>query len=130
MSYPNNAIDSHNMYFEFESYKIVSMFCHYFQPAIWKKSLLYELSCLNIPLNENESEKCYNLTKDRKCLGIYDTMFVKDMSTRSFFFPHMQAIAKGKWTFLKYPSLKALVEAYGIDTSTRGVDTEWTINYQ
>lgn len=127
MSSVNNVTDS---YYDFESYKILSMFSHYFQPAIWKKSLLYELSCLNVALNENESEKCYSITKDRKCLGIYDTLFEKDMTTRSFFFPHFHAITKGKWTFLKYPSLKALVEAYGIDTSTRGIDTEWTVNYQ
>ena len=127
MSSQNNSTD---FYYDFESYRIVSMFSHYMQPAIWKKSLLYELSSLNIALNENESEKCYSITKSRNCLGIYDTLFEKDLTTRSFFFPHMHAISRGKWTFLKYPTLKALVEAYGIDTTTRGVDTEWIVNYQ
>jgi hypothetical protein len=127
MSSPNNCTDS---YYDFESYRIISMVSHYFQPAIWKKSLLYELSCLNIALSEYESEKFYSITKERNCFGIYDTLFEKDMTTRSFFFPHMHAINRGKWTFLKYPTLKALVEAYGIDTSSRGVDNEWTVNYQ
>ena len=127
MSYPWSAQGST---YDFDDYRIVNMFSHYMQPAIWKKSLLCELSCLNVTLSENELEKCYNLTKDRNCVGIYNTKFEKDMSTRSFFFPHMHAICKGKWTFLRYPTLKALVEAYGIDTTTRGVETEWTINYQ
>lgn len=130
MSFPYNIVDSNNIYFEFESYRIVSIFSHYMQPAIWKKSLLYELSSLKIALSEYESEKCYSITKSRNCLGIYDTLFEKDMTTRSFFFPHMHAMYQGKWAFLRYPTLKALVESYGIDTTTRRVDTEWLINYQ
>ena len=130
MSCPNNAINPKEDYYDTNGYRIVSMFSHYFQPAIWKKSLLYELSCLNIPMNMNESEIAYNITKGRRCLGIYDLHFEKDMTTRSFFFPHIHAINRGKWTFLKYPALKALVEAYGIDTTTREVDTEWLIQWQ
>jgi hypothetical protein len=127
MSSINNATDDFK---DVDGYRIGSMYCHYFQPAIWKKGLLYELACLNIPMNMNESEIAYNITKGRRCLGIFDTLYERDMTTRSFFFPHMHAINKGKWTFLKYPTLKALVEAYGIDTSTREVDTEWMVMFQ
>ena len=115
---------------EYDGYTFVRIFSHYFQPAIWKKSLLNEICVLDIPLRENESEKCFSITKERNCFAAYCTTFPKDLSTRSFFFPHIHAIYQGKWTFLKYPSLKALVEAYGIDTTTRGVDTTWAINFQ
>jgi hypothetical protein len=129
MSLPCNSEDS---FYDigYDGHRFIKIFSHYLQPAIWKKSLLIEFCLLDIPLREAETEKCYNLTRGRNCFATYSTKCIKDISTRSFFFPHIHAIVQGKWTFIKYPCLKALVEAYGIDTTTRAVDNSWTIEYQ
>ena len=102
---------------------------HYMQPALWKKDLLYRLSLQVIPLHLYETDIAYEITNKSICYGIVNTKFWNS-TTRCLFYPHMHAINKGKWTFLKYPTLKALVEAYGIDTSTRGIDTTWLVDYQ
>jgi hypothetical protein len=129
MSYPNNVREGEYKS-KYDNYIFIKIFSHYFQPGIWKKSLLNEICSLNIPINENESEKCFNLTKERNCFATYNTAYPYYMSTRSLFFPHMHAIYQGKWTFTKYPCLKALVEAYGIDTSTRQIDSSWIPEFQ
>jgi hypothetical protein len=90
--------------------------------------LLYRISLEDIPLPLNETDIAYEITSKTICYGIVNTKFWNS-TPRSLFYPHMHAIVQGKWTFLKYPTLKALVEAYGIDTSTRGIDTTWLIDY-
>jgi len=129
MSYPNNVRDG-AYGTKYKDYIFVKIFSHYFQPGIWKKSLLHEICSLNVPLSENESELCFSITKFKNCFAALNMLHDKDMSTRSFFFPHMHSIYQGKWTFFKYPCLKALVEAYGIDTSTRAIDTTWIPEFQ
>jgi len=129
MSFPCNPIDK-CCDMDYDGYIFINIFSHYFQPAIWKKSLLNEICLLDIPLREYETEKCFSITKERNCFATYCSKFPKDLSTRSFFFPHIHAIYQGKWTFNKYPCLKALVEAYGIDTTTRDVDTTWATDFQ
>jgi hypothetical protein len=81
-------------------------------------------------MNTNESEQWYTLSKDRNCFALCNIHHKTDMTTRALFFPHMHAIVQGEWTFFKYPCLKALVEAYGIDTSTRGINTTWIPDFQ
>jgi hypothetical protein len=110
---------------------------HYFQPSLWSKSLLYKVLMAKYPpatyasLNiDNESGEPLRLTQESICYCIINHSFPNDITTRSLFFPHMHAIFRGRWTFMKYPTLKALVESYGIDTSTRGIDTEWIIYTQ
>ena len=129
MSFPWKPLDTAYP-MEYNGYTFIRLSSHWFQPAIWKKSLLNELCVLDVPIVENERERCVNLTKNRICFATYSTNHLKEWSTRSFFFPHIHAIYNGKWTFVKYPSLKALVESYGIDTTTRGVDNTWLIEYQ
>lgn len=113
----------------YKDYIFVKMFSHYIHPAIWKKSLLYEMCSLRLNTNENETPQCYEITSQRNCYGIYNTKYKTELSTRSLFFPHMHAIFQGKWTFNRYPCLKALVESYGIDTSIRKIDDTWMIEY-
>jgi hypothetical protein len=121
-----------NLYYDigYDGYRFIKVDSHYLQPAIWKKSLLDEFCLLDVPLRDAESEKCFSFTRGRNCFATYTTKYPKDVSTRSFLFPHIHAIYQGKWTFIKYPCLKALVESYGIDTTTRGVDNSWIIEYQ
>lgn len=129
MSYPNN-IREEAYTSKYENYVFIKIFSHYFQPGIWKKSLLHELCALNGGIHEYESEKYFSISKSRNCFSTYNVRHTKDLSTRSLFFPHMHAIFQGKWTFFKYPCLKALVEAYGIDTSTRETDISWIPDVQ
>ena len=129
MSLPCNPIDKY-CDMDYDGYRFINIFSHYLQPAIWKKSLLNEICLLDIPIYDAETEKCFSITKERNCFATYSINYLKELSTRSFFFPHMHAIVQGKWTFIKYPCLKALVEAYGIDTTTREVDDTWTIDFQ
>ena len=84
---------------------------------------------LNIKMNENEIGAAYEITCNSICYAIKNTRF-KEVHTRCLFFPHIHAIVGGKWTFIKFPCLKALLDAYDVDTVTRGVDTTWVIDYQ
>jgi hypothetical protein len=132
MSYPHNATSNELFAFnqpKYNNFVCIKQFSHYMQPAIWKKTLLHEICSLNVPLSQNESEQCFRITSTRNCYGVVNIAY-PELATRSFFFPHMHAIYQGKWTFEKYPCLKALVEAHGIDTSTREVDRSWTLHHQ
>ena len=115
---------------KYKDYVFVKMFSHYIHPAIWKKTLLNELCSLKLNTNENESPQTYNITSKRNCYGLAHTKFQTELSTRSLFFPHMHAIYQGKWTFYRYPYLKALLESYGIDTTKRQVDDTWMVEYR
>lgn len=130
MSYPWNNREGTYASNKYDDYVFVKMFSHYFQPGIWKKSLLDEICSLNLDLKDNESDKCFSISKDRNCYGVFHLKNDKNLSTRSFFFPHIHSIYQGKWTFFKYPCLKALVEAYGIDTGTRDIDKSWVPEFQ
>jgi hypothetical protein len=103
--------------------------CHFFQPAIWNKKLFMKILDLDISLKNYEEDIVNNITENAKCYSIIYTI-TNDVSIPTLYFPHMHAINKGKWTFIKYPCLKALIEEYDIDTSSRGIDTTWLTNFQ
>jgi len=130
-AYPENAILS-----QIPSYAFQRSIGHYLQPSIWSRSLLYKVLSAKYPpaphftFTDIEGGDPLRITEESKCYSMIHVSFPKDITTRSLFFPHMHAINRGRWTFMKYPTLKALVESYGIDTSTRGIDTEWIINTQ
>ena len=113
----------------YEDYEFQRINGHWMQPGIWEKSLLYKIALLDVSLKDNETKEVYEITKKCLCYSIRNTRF-KEVSTRSLYFPHMHSIFAGKWTFFKYPTLRALIESYGIDTSTRGVDKSWIVDYQ
>jgi len=101
---------------------------HYFQPALWKYDILMRILEMNIPMYENENAA--NLvTQHANCYAIVYNKS-RDRSIPALYFPHMHAIHNGRWTFIKYPGLKAFVESFGIDTSTRGVSDNWICDYQ
>jgi hypothetical protein len=101
---------------------------HWFQPSIWNKELLYSIALTDCKMNENEVGESLKLTHASVCYAIRNNRF-KEVATRSLFYPHIHAMNGGKWTFIKFPCLKALLESYGIDTSKRGVDNSWIIDY-
>ena len=128
MSYIGNALEE-TVISPFPTILYQRIKCHFLQPAIWKKSLLVELVSLGKPLAEAEKEECTRLTSCRNCFCVFNEADMTHLTTKSFLMPHMHAIVGGKWTFSKYPDLKALVESYGIDTTTRGIDTTWMMEY-
>jgi len=129
MSYLRSVSNSPPINTIFENYIFQRIQGHYMQPSIWKKNTLDKMLLLNIPILENESGAALDLVSKENCYSLYNTRF-RDIASRTLYFPHMHALYRGKWTFLKFPSLKALVESYGIDTSTRDVDTEWIVDFQ
>jgi hypothetical protein len=42
----------------------------------------------------------------------------------------MHAITTKKWTFKRYPEMKALLESYGVDTNVIEVTEEWITDYK
>lgn len=114
---------------EYENYDFIKIRGHYFQPAIWSKELFTKIINLNIQMNQNESGAAFDITVNSNCYCIRYTKS-RDVSIPTFYFPHMHAICAGKWTFIRYPQLKEMVESYGIDTTTRGVCTNWITDYQ
>ena len=109
---------------KYEDYDFVKIRGHYMQPAIWDKKLFMKLINLNIPLKEYELTLANTITERANCYAIKYTKS-RDVSIPTLYYPHMHAIVGGKWTFPKYPQLKALVMSYGINPTTRGVDTMW-----
>jgi len=103
---------------------------HYFQPAIWKKTLLQEVFATPFGIADCETDRCNIITSKIFCMGVRDSDYPKYYTTTSPLFPHMHAMVTGKWTFKKYPTLKVLLESFGIDTTTRGIDTTWTLEFQ
>jgi hypothetical protein len=110
-------------------YEFQNIHGHWFQPSIWNKELLYSIALTDCKMNENEVGESLKLTHASVCYAIRNNRF-KEVATRSLFYPHIHAMNGGKWTFIKFPCLKALLESYGIDTSKRGVDNSWIIDYQ
>lgn len=114
---------------KYDNYEFRKITCHYMQPAIWEKRLFMKILNLDIPLSIAESSLPVSITRNANCYAIKYTMS-PDVSIPTLYFPHMHAIFNGQWTFIRYPQLKALVESYGIDTSTREITHGWITTYQ
>ena len=128
MSYKreNTSFIEKSIYDGYDFFKIRG---HYFQPAIWNKKLFMKILNIDVGLSDYESSIVNTITESAKCYSIIYTM-TRDVSIPTLYFPHMHAINHGKWTFIRYPQLKGLLETYGIDTTTRGVSNDWITEYQ
>lgn len=115
----------------YENYSFFKEIDHCFQPAIWKKSTLEELCQLNKQVNQNEDPDTRKLMCTKNCYCIQNTKTMNSIGTiNSLFYPHMHAICQGQWTFIKYPELKELMESFGVNTTNRGVNTWWEIEFK
>jgi hypothetical protein len=105
---------------------------HVFQPAIWRYSVLKELCTqFKIPKNENENWDVRFFLWDKQTWSVRNIKTMDSiLSMNSLFFPHMHALSAGQWNFQRYPSLKALLNKYGIDTTTRSAHPWWMIGIQ
>jgi hypothetical protein len=97
---------------------------HMMFPAIWKKSLLSILCQKQLTIRNNEGE-CRDITRNYNCYCVTNCRDRSHLKTKSLFFPHYHALNGGRWVFNRFPELKELLESYGIDTSTREIETEW-----
>lgn len=114
---------------KYEDYLFAKVKGHYNQPAIWTKELFGKMVDLDITLPQIESTKVYNLTNNANCWAIINIKN-KDVSIPTLYFPHMHAIHEKKWTFKRYPEMKALLESYGVDTNVIGTEEGWITHYK
>jgi hypothetical protein len=105
---------------------------HIFQPAIWEKSAFVDLcTTFDKPIYENEDPHCRTFMSKKNCYSVQNKPTVHTLrTTNALFFPHMHAICQGQWTFKKYPTLKELLDSYGVDTNKHGINLWWETNTQ
>jgi len=105
---------------------------HIFQPAIWNKKIFIEFcTVLNKHKNQNEDHDCLSFMDARNCWSVQNKDTVTSLrTTNSLMFPHMHALSQGLWNFTKYPTLKNLLNNYGVDTDSRGIHTYWELDTQ
>lgn len=114
---------------KYEDYLFVKIKGHYNQPAIWTKEFFSKMVDLDITLPEIESTKSYNLSNNANCYAII-YIKSKDVSIPTLYFPHMHAINTKKWTFIRYPELKELLQSYNVNTNIIGICENWIIDYK
>jgi hypothetical protein len=102
---------------------------HLMHPAIWKKTLLEKICKVPLELKNYEGST-RELTRDHNCYCISTIKNQNHLITKSLFFPHYHALNGGRWVFNRFPELKEFLESYGIDTSTRQIETEWMKEYK
>jgi hypothetical protein len=105
---------------------------HIFQPAIWKKTVFEEFTNqLDKTKNQNEDQDCLSFMRSKNTYSVQNVKTVRQYrTTNSLIFPHMHALSEGLWNFTKYPTLKKLLDGYGIDTDSRGIHTWWELDTQ
>jgi len=105
---------------------------HVFQPAIWEKKVFVDFcKDLNKQKHQNEDQECLNYMTNKNCMSVQNKETVLSLrTTNSLFFPHMHALSEGLWNFTRYPTLKDLLNNFGIDTDSRGVHTWWELDTQ
>lgn len=116
----------------YDDYYFYKSDSHIFQPAIWKHSVFEEFSStLDKAKNQNEDQECLSFMRNKNTYEVQNVKTVRQYrTTNSLIFPHMHTLAEGFWTFTKYPTLKDLLDSYGIDTNTRGIHTWWELDTQ
>lgn len=133
MSYSHIAFTSKHpgIFTGYEDYYYYPMPTHVFQPAIWKKITLEEFCKLGKSKIDNEDGQSLNFMRGKNCWSVQNIKTVTKLrSTNSLIFPHMHALSIGLWNFLKYPTLKELLDEYGIDTNSKGICNHWEIDTQ
>lgn len=116
----------------YEDYYFYKEDNHVFQPAIWKHSTFLEFSNnLDKSKVQNEDFECLQFMRNKKCYSVQNSKTVRKYRTiNSLIFPHMHVLSEGLWNFTKYPTLKKLLDDYGIDTDSRGIHTWWELDSQ
>jgi hypothetical protein len=114
------------------SYKYQNEPHHFFQPAMWssKHFLLYALACKKTK-HQNEDLQSLFFWSLQNCWSVQNMETQYTVRTmNSYMFPHIHALSEGKWNLTKYPTLKPLLESYGLETESRGDHPWWELDTQ
>jgi hypothetical protein len=132
LSYYNWPVEDEDIFSGYENYYYRRQMCHIFQPAIWNRHTFINFcTVFDKKKNENEHPDCHEYTKKINPYFVYNKTNYNTLRTmNSLIFPHYHVLSEGLWNFKKYPGLKAFLEEFGIDTSTRGVHTWWELDTQ
>ena len=128
MCYDRDGIKGEPIDTIYEDYVFQETNGHWLQPAIWKKTLFDKFLSQNIAMSQSE----VHIIENTRYFFTYNKRFPSHLSIRCLFFPHMHAIKHNAWLFYKYPTLKSLIESYGIDTNlncnNKNLSDKWSDN--
>jgi hypothetical protein len=134
LSYAHHSVveSQDGIFTGYDDYYFYKEDSHIFQPAIWKKTVFQEFTDkLDKAKNQNEDQDCLSFMRSKNTYSIQNAKTVREYrTTNSLIFPHMHALSEGLWNFTKYPTLKCLLDGYGIDTDSRGIHTWWELDTQ
>jgi hypothetical protein len=105
---------------------------HIFQVALWKREtfIQYTIRCKKTK-NTNEDLESLRFMSLQNCWSVQNMTTEKTIRTmNSYIFPHMHILSEGKWNLTKYPTLKSLLESYGLETESRGDHPWWELDTQ
>lgn len=105
---------------------------HFFQPAMWhRNTMLNYTSELRKAKNQNEDLESLYFWSKQNCWSVQNMETQYSIRTmNSYMFPHIHALSEGKWNLTKYPTLKPLLESYGLETESRGDHPWWELDTQ
>jgi hypothetical protein len=114
------------------SYKYQNETHHFFQPALWNREtfILYTIRNQKTK-HQNEDMESLQFWSLQNCWSVQNMETQYTIRTmNSYLFPHIHALSEGKWNLTKYPTLKPLLESYGLETETRGDHPWWELDTQ
>jgi hypothetical protein len=105
---------------------------HFFQPALWNRSIFLEYTNLLVKSkHQNEDLQSLQFWSLQNCWSVQNMETQYTIRTmNSYLFPHIHALSEGKWNLTKYPTLKPLLESYGLETESRGDHPWWELDTQ
>lgn len=115
-----------------QAYKYQNEPHHIFQPAMYKRTtfLLYTEMCKKTK-HQNEDLESLFFWSLQNCWSVQNMETQYSIRTmNSYMFPHIHALSEGKWNLTKYPTLKGLLESYGLETESRGDHPWWELDTQ
>jgi hypothetical protein len=115
-----------------KAYKYQNEPHHFFQPAMWDRErfLLYTHRLLKTK-HQNEDLDSLYFWSLQNCWSVQNMETQSTIRTmNSYMYPHIHALSEGKWNLTKYPTLKPLLESYGLETETRGDHPWWELDTQ
>lgn len=115
-----------------DAYKYQNEPHHFFQPAMWNRMRFLEYTVeLKKAKTQNEDLESLYFWSRQNCWSVQNMNTQNTIRTmNSYLYPHIHALSEGKWNLTKYPSLKSLVESYGLETDSRGDHSWWELDTQ
>lgn len=105
---------------------------HFFQPAMWDREIFLQYTqMLRKSKYQNEDLDSLYFWSRQNCWSVQNMETQYTIRTmNSYLFPHIHALSEGKWNLTKYPTLKPLLESYGLETESRGDHSWWELDTQ